>query len=97
MFEFNEYTGKIGMLLWVAGMIFLVGAQYSQEVLLGKWKAKENKWVTAGYKGFGHRIIKENNPPIEFEEAFNNRVFKKYGWIGYISLFGFFLMIIAGS
>ncbi|WP_298819168.1 hypothetical protein [uncultured Roseibium sp.] len=92
----HEYIASIGLILWIGGMIIILILIYSQDKLLAKWKAKENKWVTRGIKGFGVRLIRENNPPKEFEKEFSNRVFKKYVWIGYLSLFGFAVMVVFG-
>lgn len=84
-------------MLWVAGMFILLIIIYNQDTLLAKWRANENKWVTRGFKGFGVQLVSKNNPPKAFEEEFNNRAFKKYSWIGYVSLFGFAIMILFGN
>jgi len=95
--DLQYWLAILGLVMWSGGLLVLVYFLYAQEVLLDKWDARKNNWVTPGYRGMGIRVIPANNPPKEFEKEFNNRLWKKSGWIGSVSFVGFVLLNILGK
>ncbi|ERP97490.1 hypothetical protein Q669_26275 [Labrenzia sp. C1B10] len=93
--DINFYATALGIVLLISGGLFSMVCDVAQDRLLKRWKAIENKWVTRGFLGAGIRIIKENDPPKEFEEEFANSFSKKHVWIAYLSgVLGFILLAI---
>jgi len=90
-----KYLGMAGVVLIFAWAIFCLICNLAQDRLVQKWKAKEKGWVEEGVRGFGARLIKENRPTKEFEDAFNNRPMKKYSWMHAFLFVGLILIMFA--
>ena len=91
----EKYLGMAGVVLVFGWSTFVLLCNLAQDRLVQKWNAKEKGWVEEGVRGFGARIIKENRPPKEFEDAFNNRPMKKYGWMHVFLFVGLILVLVA--
>lgn len=95
--DINHYFGLLGYSLVVFSFAFLLVCCIAERRLLKKWKAEENKWVKSALTRVNvinfYYLIKENAPPKEFEEEFENSFKKRYFWIGYsLCVFGFLVL-----
>lgn len=94
--DINGYFALFGLFLAIFSYFFLLVCGIAENRLLKKWKAEENKWVKPAIRfsiiNF-YYLIKENNPPSEFEKEFSNSFKKRYFWIGYsLIVFGFLIL-----